>query len=595
MSEKRDPKKFPVDVLEPDFTIGMACFDNFDEVYFTVQALRFYHPELMKRFELIVVDNNPGSKDGRAVKALIDGRVRDRGRYIEFPHPKGSVPPRAHMIDQARGKFVICIDSHVFLAPGALAGLVKFFDENPDCDDFIQGPLLSNYGPHRVEGTHMNQRWRSAMFGTWGRDPRGDDPDGPPFEIPQHGLGMFAIRRASWLRFHPDFSGFSGGEGYIHEKYKQAGRKTICLPVARWYHKFSRPHGIPHKPTTEDKIRNHVRGWMELGVDLETRKTDDPIASIAKHYVGGERTSAARFSEIVAEAGFPGYVVKLDPEDLGGVVIGPHSWGSYQVRGRPVAHHLGWKELNTRAKIRLDSDEKFDVCLAVKSIAPPVVREQSKRMIFDPMDIWFDNRKEHAKTPAKFLADRFANFPFDELILATIPMKEGAKRGVPASVRTHLVPHHAEPRVGLDWFDPDGPIVYAGSRGFVSPAVSALTTAAKSIGREIVFDYDHHAWKSLKGASLVLAPRVGSAYRLNREGKPTIKIANASQAGIPCLATNCPAITSLFPDVRTAPASDWIDAKAIGGHLRKALDDEASAIKFTFEQWLQRMRGILCG
>lgn len=584
---------------EPDFTIGMAAFKNFDEVYFTVQALRFFNVETIKRFEIVVVDNCPDSKDGEAIKALIEGRVRDRGRYVPFPEPKGSVPPRGHLFDIARGKFVVCIDSHVFLAPGALDALVKFFDENPDCDDLLHGPLLSNYGPHRIEGTHMNPRWRSAMFGTWGKDSRGEDADGEPFEIPQHGLGLFAARRESWLRFHPDFAGFSGGEGYIHEKYRQAGRRVLCLPGVRWYHKFSRPHGIPHRPTVEDKIRNHVRGWMELGVDLQTRSTDDPIESIAEHYVGRGLVSAERFSGLVAEAGFPGYIVK-EPGSLEskGAVVGPSSWGSFCMRGRPLAEKFGFRVIQSRAKINLAEDERFDTALVVKSEVPKLIRERSSRVIAEPLDLWFQSNRELDKTPAKFLADFYARNKFDDLIVSTIPMKKAAGRGIPKGVRVHLVPHHADARVGRDWHDPDGPIVYAGHRDFVAPAVEAIKAAAERLGREVVFDYHPElAFRALKGASLCLAPRLGRAGRkqLNREGKPTVKIANAAQARVPLLTTDDPSITTLFPDVRSAPADDWLDEVKIAGLMGKALDDEATAVQFSFDRWLERMRGIVCG
>ena len=57
----------------------------------------------------------------------------------------------------------------------------------------------------------------------WGDDPRGADPTAPGFDIPMHGLGLFACRRAAWPGFHPKFRGFGGEEGYIHEKFRQCG------------------------------------------------------------------------------------------------------------------------------------------------------------------------------------------------------------------------------------------------------------------------------------------------------------------------------------------------------------------------------------
>jgi len=596
--------------MKPDFTIGMACYENFEEVFFTVQALRLYNWELMGRWEILIVDNSPGTREGKAVEALINGRVKENGRYIAWDEVKGSVPPRAKMIDEARGKFVVCIDSHVLLAPGCLQALTDYFDANPECNDLIHGPLLSNFihsptpyvdpeefdpdnttapevPPMRLEGSHMVPQWRKAMFGTWGQDARWIGSE--PFEIPQHGLGLFAVRKASWLRFHPGFRGFSGGEGYIHEKYRQAGRKVLCLPGAKWLHKFSRPNGIPHRPTVDDKIRNHILGWSELGVDLETGSTENPIESIEEHFVNSGKVSAGRFERLAAEAGVEGYKVRK-PAISGGLVFGQLNLGSFRMRGIPVANESGARLIDSREEYR--GRESLETVLAVKSEVPSRLREKAKRLIVDPVDLWYSSEEESAKTPAKWLADFYARNKFDEIIVSTIPMMEATKRGLPKTVKVHLVPHHADPRIGLDWYDPQGPIVYAGSLQFVFPVLNQIRAACRNLGREFVINHQHHSWKALQGASLVLAPRAGGRTRLNLECKPTVKIANASQAGIPCLATDDLAITTLFPDVHTVPLSTWEDAGKLEIAIQRASDSPHSAIKFPYEDWLSRMSKV---
>ena len=106
------------------------------------------------------------------------------------------------------------------------------------------------------------------MWGIWATDPRGQDPEGEPFEIPMQGLGVFSSRKAAWPGFHPGFRGFGGEEGYIHEKFRQAGGRCLCLPWLRWMHRFSRPNGVQYPLTGEDKLRNYVLGHAELGLDL---------------------------------------------------------------------------------------------------------------------------------------------------------------------------------------------------------------------------------------------------------------------------------------------------------------------------------------
>ena len=57
--------------------------------------------------------------------------------------------------------------------------------------------------------------------------------DAPAFEIPMQGLGLFACRRAAWVGFNTRFRGFGAEEGYIHEKTRQHGGRTLCLPFLR--------------------------------------------------------------------------------------------------------------------------------------------------------------------------------------------------------------------------------------------------------------------------------------------------------------------------------------------------------------------------
>ncbi len=54
-------------------TIGMATYDDYDGVYFTIQALRMYHPICqIDEVEFVVIDNNPDGKHGKDVKKFIN-------------------------------------------------------------------------------------------------------------------------------------------------------------------------------------------------------------------------------------------------------------------------------------------------------------------------------------------------------------------------------------------------------------------------------------------------------------------------------------------------------------------------------------------
>jgi len=159
------------------------------------------------------------------------------------------------------------MDSHVLFEDGAIKKLIDYYESNPETNNLLQGPLL--YDNLKDISTHFDPVWRSQMYGTWGTDERGKDINAEPFEIPMQGLGVFSCRTEAWLGFNRGFNGFGGEEGYIHEKYRKAGYKTLCLPFLRWVHRFQRPDGVKFPLTIENKVRNYYIGWFETGQDTQ--------------------------------------------------------------------------------------------------------------------------------------------------------------------------------------------------------------------------------------------------------------------------------------------------------------------------------------
>lgn len=273
--------------MAPKLTIGMAVYDDFDGVFFTVQALRLYHD--LSNVELLVVDNLPNSPAGEMTRGLIENWASDGtagARYIAMPEPTGTTQPRNRVFDEASGDAVMCVDSHVMLAPGSIARLLNWYDSNPANGDLLSGPmLLDNFAQI---ATQFDDVWNAEMWGTWGSDERGVNPYAPPFEIFAQGLGLFTCRRSAWLGFNREFRGFGGEECYIHTKYRQAGRKCLCLPFLRWAHRFGRPGGVKYPLTRENKIRNYILGHRELGLPLDRAR---------EHFVGGGLVSAAEWAK----------------------------------------------------------------------------------------------------------------------------------------------------------------------------------------------------------------------------------------------------------------------------------------------------------
>ena len=243
-------------------TIGMASYNNCEQVWNTVQDLRMYHD--LTDTEILVVDNY----NDDALRAFIASTGSADIRYELYTEARGTAPPRNKVFDYARGTWVLCIDSHIKIVPGAIARFRAWCEAHPDCMDLLQGPILWDCLKSGADA--FNPVWEGEMFGTW-RHGDVSKIEREPYEIPMMGLGLFGCRRDAWLGFNPEFRGFGGEEGYIHEKYRQAGRKTICLPWLQWTHWFTyrgkKQFPVPYPLLRDEKIRNYEIGLAELNQD----------------------------------------------------------------------------------------------------------------------------------------------------------------------------------------------------------------------------------------------------------------------------------------------------------------------------------------
>jgi len=261
--------------------IGMATYDDYDGVYFSVQAIRLYHSEILDQIEIVVIDNHPDGPCASALKQL--EHWVPNFRYVPCEKIRGTAV-RDFIFREANADYVLCLDSHVMVEAGAIAQLIEYFDAHPDSPDFLQGPLLND--DLRNISTHFVPGWSQGMYGTWGTDTRAVDQQAPAFDVPMQGLGLFACARSAWTGFNPRFSGFGGEEGYIHEKFRQAGGRTLCLPFLRWLHRFNRPMGTRYTVSWDDRIRNYLIGRDELGMD------DQDVIEHFNEHIGESNTQA---------------------------------------------------------------------------------------------------------------------------------------------------------------------------------------------------------------------------------------------------------------------------------------------------------------
>jgi hypothetical protein len=281
---------------EARLTIGMATYDDYDGVYFSLQAMRLYHSDVSEDCEFLVIDNNPTGVCAEHLKAL-ESSIPNY-RYIPEPTRIGT-SVKNKVFEEAAGEFVLCMDCHVFVVPGAIRRLLDYFSDHRDTRDLLQGPLLRD-DLKRIF-THWKPEWRNGLFGAWDDNGLASNPDAPPFEVGMQGMGLFACRRDAWLGFNKAFKGFGGEEGYIHEKFRQAGARTICLPFLRWMHRFARPLGLSYPNNFEDRIWNYFVGFREL--DLPTHEMEEHfIQLIGEPWGSAMVAKVKRTFELVGQA-----------------------------------------------------------------------------------------------------------------------------------------------------------------------------------------------------------------------------------------------------------------------------------------------------
>lgn len=269
-------------------TIGIPVYDDYRAAALTIQSVRLHGAVSPDDLDVLVVDNHPESAEGNALREF----CASAGVRYATCKTIGTAAPRDAVFSNSLGEIVCAIDSHVLLAPGALAQLVEFADANPKSLDLWHGPLV--YDPLKPgEGIcSMRPEWGDdLMFGKWA-DTQSLPADSAPLEIPMHGLGLVACRKSAWVRSPAGLRGFGGCEGMIHERWRQMGRRVLCLPFLRWWHLFHRQTEPTKYPNTyEDRCRNYLIWALSLKL---------PTAEIVERF--GAKFGAGRVALLLAEA-----------------------------------------------------------------------------------------------------------------------------------------------------------------------------------------------------------------------------------------------------------------------------------------------------
>jgi hypothetical protein len=238
-------------------TVSMAAYNDYDGVFFTVQSLRLHQRIYNYDHEILVLDNNPESEHGAAIKRLAQN-VKEM-RVIDMTAKKSSFV-KYEAFTHASGDVVLGLDCHVLLEPGFIAEMMKFWEQNPDSKDLLTGPLI--YDDLKHCSTHQDANWRDTDLGKWGDDQEGMATN-EPFEIPMQGMACFSAMRSTFPILNRGFVGFGAEEWYVAEKIRRNGGRVLCHPRMGWLHRFDWPKR-EFPLTMDDRIFNYYLGWLEL-------------------------------------------------------------------------------------------------------------------------------------------------------------------------------------------------------------------------------------------------------------------------------------------------------------------------------------------
>ena len=278
----------------PILSVCIPTAGDFARLHLVIQHLRLTHKSALPFCELVIVDNDPDSDQGRETRDFcaranippeMQRKLREEWneksiffrdaadlcfghgvRYVPYRTQRGTAPAKNAALKAARGIGKLCMDSHVLLEAGTLERVVQFIRENQDSKDLFHGPLMWDgliNGP-----SDMTPTWGSGGLGQWKDDARASDPNGSAFEINAMGMGLFLVM--DWLGFNPLMKGFGGEESIIQMRYRKAGRKVWCLPWLRWWHSFNNVHGRQFPALSLHKAWNHIIPLKEMGEEIDT-------------------------------------------------------------------------------------------------------------------------------------------------------------------------------------------------------------------------------------------------------------------------------------------------------------------------------------
>jgi len=265
-------------------SIIIPCRGLASELWFTLQSLAF---DDLDDVEILVVDNE-GNRDVQRVCLEFGAPVR----YVLAIDVKSPYYPRNVGARIAKGEWLLFLDAHVLLNPGAIDTIKSRICPGAVLDGACYPPMSMVHFPvgFRNQKTwygHYKLTLEKDFWGTWG--PTVILGSGPVQKIGATGIWAFLTRKADWEAvggFNPNFTGYGGGEVYLQLKYWRMGGQVLLDP-AIWGVHWSAPR--TYAANWRDRIRNvGIGGTAVVGPSFWKRFEDGLVAHYASKGVKDE-------------------------------------------------------------------------------------------------------------------------------------------------------------------------------------------------------------------------------------------------------------------------------------------------------------------
>lgn len=255
----------------PLLTIGLTHYSDYAGAWATLMDLFVHQKENLNDCEFVIVDNNPGSSDGKDLRDFVRYSMINwpcvRSRYIPYSKKQGISAARNEVFNQAEGEYILCLDCHVILEPNGVDHLLDYLTLKLKPRDLITGPAVM--ADCKTIETHQAKQWSTWGYGVW-RSTDDLEERTWPFEIEQSGLAVFCSSKESFPGFHPDAKGFGCVESVFCEKYRRNGNKVLCLPQLKWYHRYEKHSKKPYGVRDYEVARNHILEFRSVDWDIQT-------------------------------------------------------------------------------------------------------------------------------------------------------------------------------------------------------------------------------------------------------------------------------------------------------------------------------------